>query len=78
MPEGRHAKSHLPSIMKERRNENKGKTSQGGGAMHNVAVMKYKESFESLKKATELVGGLQGFSGASKVVIKPNLVECPE
>ena len=46
--------------------------------MHNVAVVKYTESSESLKKATDLVGGLQGFSGASKVVIKPNLVAWPK
>ena len=46
--------------------------------MYDVAVMKYKEGLESLKKAVDLVGGLQGFSGASKVVIKPNLVLWPE
>ncbi len=42
--------------------------------MYDVAVMKYKEGLESLKKAVALVDGLQGFSGSSKVVIKPNLV----
>ena len=42
--------------------------------MYDVAIMKYKEGFESLKNAVELVGGLQGFSGGSKVVIKPNFV----
>src|SRR4030042_517219 len=46
--------------------------------MYDVAVVKYKEDLESLKKAVNLVGGLQGFSGASKVVIKPNLVQWPE
>lgn len=42
--------------------------------MYDVSIVKYKEGFESLKKAIQLVGGLQGFSGASKVVIKPNFV----
>jgi hypothetical protein len=42
--------------------------------MYDVAIMKYKEGFESLKKAVTLVDGFQGFSGGSKVVIKPNLV----
>jgi uncharacterized protein (DUF362 family) len=42
--------------------------------MYDVAVVKYKEGLQSLKKAVDLVGGLQGFSGASKVVIKPNFV----
>ena len=46
--------------------------------MYDVAIVKYKEGLESLKKAVDLVGGLQGFSGASKVVIKPNLVLWPE
>lgn len=46
--------------------------------MYEVAVVKYKERLESLKKAVELVGGLRGFSGDSKVVIKPNLVFWPE
>jgi uncharacterized protein (DUF362 family) len=46
--------------------------------MHDVAITKYKEGGESLKKAVLLVDGLQGFSDASKVVIKPNLVEWPE
>jgi uncharacterized protein (DUF362 family) len=46
--------------------------------MYDVAIVKYKESLESLKNAINLVGGLQGFSGASKVVIKPNLVQWPE
>lgn len=50
------------------------KTLQGGRPMYDVAIMKYKEGLECLKKAVELVGGLQGFSGGSKVVIKPNLV----
>jgi uncharacterized protein (DUF362 family) len=42
--------------------------------MYDVAIVKYKEGLESLKRATNLVGGLQGFSSASKVVIKPNFV----
>jgi len=42
--------------------------------MYDVAIMKYKEGPESLKKAVELVGGLQGLSDSSKVVIKPNLL----
>ena len=42
--------------------------------MYDVAVMRYKEGAGSLKKAIDLLGGLQGFSDASKVVIKPNLV----
>lgn len=46
--------------------------------MYDVAIVKYKEGLESLKNAIKLVGGLQGFSGASKVVIKPNLVLWPE
>jgi uncharacterized protein (DUF362 family) len=46
--------------------------------MYDVAIMKYKEGLECMKKAVELVGGLQGFSGGSKVVIKPNLVQWPE
>ena len=46
--------------------------------MYDVAVVKYKEGFQSLKKAVGLVGGLQGFSGASKVVIKPNFFYLPE
>jgi uncharacterized protein (DUF362 family) len=54
------------------------KTLQGGRPMYDVAIMKYKEGLECLKKAVELVGGLQGFSGGSKVVIKPNLVQWRE
>jgi uncharacterized protein (DUF362 family) len=46
--------------------------------MYDVAVVSYKEGLGSLKKAVDLVGGLQRFSGASKVVIKPNLVLWPE
>jgi len=46
--------------------------------MYDVAIVKYKEGLASLKNAINLVGGLQGFSGASKVVIKPNLVQWPE
>jgi uncharacterized protein (DUF362 family) len=46
--------------------------------MYDVAITKYKEGLESLKKAVVLVDGLQGFSGASKVVIKPNFMEWPE
>ena len=42
--------------------------------MYDVAVVKYKEGLQSLKKAVDLVDGLRGFSGASKVVIKPNFV----
>jgi uncharacterized protein (DUF362 family) len=42
--------------------------------MYDVAIVKYKKGLESLKHAIILVGGLQGFSGASKVVIKPNFV----
>jgi len=42
--------------------------------MYDVAIVKYKGGLESLKHATNLVGGLQGFSAASKVVIKPNFV----
>ena len=42
--------------------------------MYDVAVVKYKEGLQSLKKAVDLVDGLQGFSGASKVVIKPNIL----
>ncbi len=50
----------------------------GGRPMHDVAVMKYEEGTESLKKAVLLVDGLQGFSESSKVVIKPNFTEWPE
>ena len=46
--------------------------------MYDVAVVKYKEGLESLKKAVDLVGALQGFGGASRAVIKPNLVQWPE
>jgi uncharacterized protein (DUF362 family) len=46
--------------------------------MYEVAVMRYKDNIESLKQAINLVDGLQGFSGASKVVVKPNLVQWPE
>ena len=46
--------------------------------MYDVAVMRYKDGLESLKHAINLVDGLQGFSGASRVVIKPNLVQWPE
>jgi hypothetical protein len=42
--------------------------------MCDVAVVKYKEGLQSLKKTVDLGGGQQGFSGASKVVIKPNMV----
>jgi len=42
--------------------------------MYDVAITKYKKGLESLKQAINLVGGFQGFSGASKVVIKPNFV----
>jgi len=42
--------------------------------VYDVAIVKYEEGLESLKHAANLVGGLQGFSGASKVVIKPNFV----
>jgi len=42
--------------------------------MYDVAIVKYQEGLESLKHATDLVGGFQGFSAASKVVIKPNFV----
>ena len=43
--------------------------------MYDVAIVKYKEGVESLKNAINLVGGLQGFSRDSKIVIKPNLVQ---
>ena len=46
--------------------------------MYDVSIVKYKGGLESLKYAINLVGGLQGFSGASKVVIKPNFVLWPE
>ncbi len=46
--------------------------------MHDVAVTKYKDGTQALKEAVDLVGGLRGFSGASRVVIKPNFVEWPE
>ena len=46
--------------------------------MYDVAVVKYEEDLQSLKKAVDLVGGLQGFSGSSKVVIKPNFFYLPE
>ncbi len=42
--------------------------------MYEVAIVKYQEGLDSLKHATNLVGGFQGFSAASKVVIKPNFV----
>ena len=42
--------------------------------MYDVAVVKYEKPLESLKKAVDLVGGLGGVSGGSKVFIKPNLV----
>ena len=42
--------------------------------MHDVAVVKYEEPFESLRKAVDLVGGVEGISPHSKVVIKPNYV----
>ncbi len=46
--------------------------------MYAVAIVKYKEGLQSLKKAVDMIDGLQGFSGASKVVIKPNFVVWPE
>jgi uncharacterized protein (DUF362 family) len=42
--------------------------------MYEVAVVKYQDGHQFLKKAVDLVGGLQGFSGGSRVVIKPNFV----
>jgi uncharacterized protein (DUF362 family) len=42
--------------------------------VHDVAVVKYEEPFESLRKAVYLVGGVEGISPHSKVVIKPNYV----
>jgi len=42
--------------------------------MHNVAVVKYENPSESLKKAISEVGGIGDISADSKVFIKPNLV----
>ena len=42
--------------------------------MHNVAVVKYENPSESLKKAISEAGGLGNISADSKVFIKPNLV----
>jgi uncharacterized protein (DUF362 family) len=42
--------------------------------MHNVGLVKYTKPYESLKKAIDLVGGIEDISGNSKVFIKPNFV----
>ena len=42
--------------------------------MYDVAVVKYEKPFESLKKAVNLAGGIDGISIQSKVVIKPNIL----
>jgi len=42
--------------------------------MHKVGLVKYTAPYESLKKAIDLVGGLEDISGNSKVFIKPNFV----
>jgi uncharacterized protein (DUF362 family) len=42
--------------------------------VYDVAVVRYERPFESLKKAVDLVGGIEGISPDSKVVIKPNYV----
>lgn len=40
--------------------------------MYEVAVVRYEEPLESLRRAVDLVGGLNGFSRSTKVFIKPN------
>ncbi|HWR69911.1 MAG TPA: DUF362 domain-containing protein, partial [Dehalococcoidia bacterium] len=42
--------------------------------MYDVAVVKYEKPFESLRKAVDLVRGLEGIAPHSNVVIKPNYV----
>jgi uncharacterized protein (DUF362 family) len=42
--------------------------------VHDVAVVKYEKPFESLRKAVDLVGGVEEISPDSKVVIKPNFM----
>jgi uncharacterized protein (DUF362 family) len=40
--------------------------------VYDVAVVRYEKPLDSLKKAVDLVGGLNGISSTSKVFIKPN------
>jgi uncharacterized protein (DUF362 family) len=40
--------------------------------MHDVAVVRYKKRLESLKKAVNLIGGLEEISAHSRIFIKPN------
>ena len=42
--------------------------------MHEVGLVKYAKPYESLKKAIDLVGGIEDISSNSKVFIKPNFV----
>ena len=42
--------------------------------MYNVAVVRYENAFESLKKAVDFCDGLKEISSDSKVFIKPNIV----
>ena len=41
--------------------------------MHEVAVVRYEEPLESLRRALDLSGGLDGLARGAKVFIKPNL-----
>ena len=40
--------------------------------MYDVSVIKYEAPLESLKKAVDLVNGLEGVSSTTKVFVKPN------
>ena len=42
--------------------------------MHDVAVVRYEKSYESLRQAIDEAGGLGEFSSNSKVFVKPNFV----